>query len=322
MSPASYQLLHPAMWVQIYIFCSFALNKKRLKMAHKAGFVNIIGNPNVGKSTLINELLGERLSIITAKAQTTRHRILGIYNDDDHQVVFSDTPGIVDPGYKLHDSMLKSVKGTFSDADIILYVVEVGETKVKDEDLLHKLTKVKVPVIVLINKIDLADTKVVEAQIEHWKNMVPNGMILPISALNKFNVDKVMEKVLELIPESPPYYDKDEYTDRPMRFFVAEIVREKILLNYSKEVPYSCEVVVEEYKDEPEIVHIRANIIVSRDSQKGIIIGHQGKMLKRTGIMARKDIEEMVGKQVMLNLYVKVDKNWRDDERKLKKYGY
>lgn len=291
-------------------------------MAHKAGFVNIIGNPNVGKSTLINELLGERLSIITAKAQTTRHRILGIYNDDDHQVVFSDTPGIVDPGYKLHDSMLKSVKGTFSDADIILYVVEVGETKVKDEDLLHKLTKVKVPVIVLINKIDLADTKVVEAQIEHWKNMVPNGMILPISALNKFNVDKVMEKVLELIPESPPYYDKDEYTDRPMRFFVAEIVREKILLNYSKEVPYSCEVVVEEYKDEPEIVHIRANIIVSRDSQKGIIIGHQGKMLKRTGIMARKDIEEMVGKQVMLNLYVKVDKNWRDDERKLKKYGY
>lgn len=291
-------------------------------MKHKAGFVNIIGSPNVGKSTLMNELLGERLSIITSKAQTTRHRILGIYNDDQHQVVFSDTPGVVNPGYKLHEAMLKSVQGAFTDADVLIYVAEIGEKEVKNAQLLEAINGLEVPVLVLINKIDLSNEEIVENQIEHWNKLIPKGMVLPISALNKFNTDMVMQKILELLPEAPAYYDKDHLSDRPIRFFVSEIIREKILLNYEKEVPYSCEVLIEEYKEEEKITRIGAVIIVARESQKGIIIGHKGSKLKRIGTTARKDIEKMLNQKVFLQMHVKVDKNWRDDERKLRKYGY
>lgn len=291
-------------------------------MTHKAGFVSIIGSPNVGKSTLMNELVGERMSIITSKAQTTRHRIMGILNTDDCQVVFSDTPGVLDPNYKLQESMMTAVNQSLSDADVILLVVELNETKLNNVDFLDKLKKVDTPMVVLINKVDLGDNEAVEKSVAFWNEQLPNAEILPISALHKFNTEYILNKIFSLIPPSPPYFDKDQLTDRPMRFFVSEIIREKILLNYKKEIPYSVEIIVEEYKDEKKIVKIRAVILVSRDSQKGIIIGHQGSKLKKIGTESRKDLEEFIQKKVFLDLYVKVDKNWREKENKLKQYGY
>ena len=291
-------------------------------MKHKAGFVNIVGNPNVGKSTLTNALVGERLSIITSKAQTTRHRIMGIVNEDDYQIVFSDTPGILKPSYLMQEGMMNFVTSSFQDADIIILVIEMGEKQMNDEKMLKRLTGAEVPVLLLINKVDLASPEEVEKSIALWNGIVPNAQILPISALEGFNVDTLMNRIIELLPESPPYFPKDEMTDKPMRFFISEIIREKILLNYSKEIPYSCEVIVEEYHDEPEIVKIRAIIMVMRDSQRGIIIGHQGKMIKKTGTMSRQEIEQFINKKVFLDLYVKVDKDWRNKERNLKNYGY
>lgn len=289
---------------------------------HKAGFVNIIGNPNVGKSTLMNQLVGERLSIITSKAQTTRHRIFGIVNTDDSQIVYSDTPGIVVPSYKMHEGMMQFVTSALVDADIILYMTEVGEKKIKDEKTLQRIQKSSVPVLHIINKIDLADQEKLEAHIDNWKEILPKAELYPISALTNFNIDNLMNRIVELLPENPPYYPKDSLTDRPERFFVSEIIREKIFLNYDKEVPYSCEVVVEEFKEEPKIIRIRAEIMVARKSQKGIIIGHKGSKLKKVGTEARKDIEAFFEKKVFLDLYVKVDDNWRDSEQNLKRYGY
>jgi GTP-binding protein Era len=288
---------------------------------HKSGFVNILGKPNVGKSTLMNALLGEKLSIITPKAQTTRHRILGIANDDDYQIVFSDTPGIIKPGYKLQEHMMSFVQSAMEDADLFILVTEVDDD-FKDEKTLNKLQKTDIPVMLLINKIDLANQDQVTAKCEQWKRDFPSFMVLPISALNNFNLDQVMNKILEIIPENPPYFPKDELTDRPLRFFIAEMIREKILLNYQKEIPYSVEVAVEEYKEEEKLVRIRCVIFVARDSQKGIIIGHKGSALKRIGTQARKDIEEFIGKQVFIDLHVKVSKNWRDNDLQLGRFGY
>ncbi|MCB0402046.1 MAG: GTPase Era [Flavobacteriales bacterium] len=289
---------------------------------HKAGFVNIIGAPNVGKSTLMNELVGERLSIITSKAQTTRHRILGIVNDEEHQIVFSDTPGIVDPAYKMHEGMMSFVKSAISDADVLLVMVEAQEKEFKDKEILARLQKTSTPIILLINKIDEVEQAFLEERVAYWKGQLPQAKIFPISALHRFNVDQVLLEIKALLPEFPPFYDKDALTDRPERFFVSEIIREKILLHYKKEIPYSCEVEVEEFKDEPNIVRIRAVIMVIRDSQKGIIIGHQGKGLKRVGTEARKDMEQFLGKKVFLELYVKVNKDWRNNEAQLKRFGY
>jgi GTP-binding protein Era len=288
---------------------------------HKSGFVNILGKPNVGKSTLMNALLGEKLSIITPKAQTTRHRILGIANDDDYQIVFSDTPGIIKPGYKLQEHMMSFVQSAMEDADLFILVTEVDDD-FKDEKTLNKLQKTDIPVMLLINKIDLANQDQVTAKCEQWKRDFPSFMVLPISALNNFNLYQVMNKILEIIPENPPYFPKDELTDRPLRFFIAEMIREKILLNYQKEIPYSVEVAVEEYKEEEKLVRIRCVIFVARDSQKGIIIGHKGSALKRIGTQARKDIEEFIGKQVFIDLHVKVSKNWRDNDLQLGRFGY
>jgi len=288
---------------------------------HKSGFVNILGKPNVGKSTLMNALLGEKLSIITPKAQTTRHRILGIANDDDYQIVFSDTPGIIKPGYKLQEHMMNFVYSALEDADLFILLTEVDDD-FKDEKILNKLQKTDIPVLLLINKIDLASQDKVVARCEQWKRDFPSFLVLPISALNKFNLDQVMNKILEIIPENPPYFPKDELTDRPMRFFIAEMIREKILLNYQKEIPYSVEVAVEEYKEEAKIVRIRCVIYVARDSQKGILIGHKGSALKKIGTQARKDIEEFIGKQVFIDLHVKVSKNWRDNDLQLGRFGY
>ncbi len=291
-------------------------------MSHKAGFVNIIGNPNVGKSTLMNELVGERLSIITSKAQTTRHRILGIVNDEESQIVFSDTPGIVNPAYKLHEGMMQFVSTALIDADVILYMTEIGEKHIKDEKIFNRIVNAKVPVLLLLNKIDTASQEEVEEKMRSWSEMLPKAEIIPMSVLNKFNIEKVMVRIKELIPESPPFYDKAELTDRPERFFVTEIIREKILLNYKKEIPYSCEVIIESFKVGSNITHIIANIIVSRDSQKGIIIGHKGSKLKKVGTDARKDIETFLQNKVYLELFVKVDKDWRNKENRLKNYGY
>lgn len=289
---------------------------------HKAGFVNIIGSPNVGKSTLMNELVGERLSIITSKAQTTRHRILGIVNDEEHQIVFSDTPGIVDPAYKMHEGMMSFVKSAISDADVLLVMVEAKEREFKDKDILERLQKTSTPIILLINKIDQIEQEELEAKVAFWQSQIPEAKVFPIAALHNFNVDQVVLEIKALLPESPPFYDKDALTDRPEKFFISEIIREKILLNYKKEIPYSCEVEVESFKEEPDIVRIRAVIMVIRDSQKGILIGHQGKGLKRVGTEARKDMEQFLNKKVFLELYVKVNKDWRNDDNMLKRFGY
>ncbi|TVQ13320.1 MAG: GTPase Era [Bacteroidetes bacterium] len=290
-------------------------------MMHKAGFVNILGKPNVGKSTLMNALLGENLSIITPKAQTTRHRILGIANEENYQIVFSDTPGIIKPGYKLQEYMMGFVHTAIEDADIFLLISQV-DNDFDDETILEKLRKTEAPVLLLINKIDLATQDEVIAKCEQWKKDFPNFKVLPISALNNFNLDQLMDKIVEILPESPPYYSKDDLTDRPVRFFISEIVREKILMNYQKEIPYSVEVSVDSFKEEEKIIHIRCVIHVVRDSQKGILIGHQGKALKKIGTEARKDIEKFLGKHVFIDLHVKVSKNWRDNDMQLGRFGY
>lgn len=291
-------------------------------MAHKAGFVNIIGSPNVGKSTLMNALVGEKLSIITSKAQTTRDRIMGIVNGDDFQIVYSDTPGIIKPGYMLHESMMKSVDSAFSDADVILFMTDINETSLIDKTIIPKLNKINQPILCLINKIDLADQEAVASKISHWQSQIKRAHIIVLSALNKFNVDAVLEKVIENLPESPPYFPKDQLTDKPEKFFVAEIIREKIFERYKQEVPYSSAVVVESFKEENKLIRIRAEIIVERDTQKGIMIGHHGKALKKIGTLARLKMESFLGKKVFLELYVRVNKDWRKNNRALKKLGY
>ena len=289
---------------------------------HKSGFVNIIGNPNVGKSTLMNSLVGEKLSIITSKAQTTRHRILGIVNGEDFQLVLSDTPGIIKPNYKLQASMMDFVKTAIDDADIIVYMIEAGESTLKDEDLYNKIKSSNIPILLIINKIDLSNQQNIEEQVEKWKDILPDAEIFPISALEKFQVENLLERLIELLPECPPYFPKDQMTDKPERFFVNEIVREKILLNYKKEIPYSVEVLTEEFKEDENIIRIRSIIMVERDSQKGIIIGHKGEALKKVGIEARKDLEAFFGKQIHIELFVKVNKNWRNNQNQLKRFGY
>ncbi|NQX77587.1 GTPase Era [Gilvibacter sp.] len=291
-------------------------------MAHKAGFVNIIGNPNVGKSTLMNAFVGERLSIITSKAQTTRHRILGIVNGDDFQVILSDTPGIIKPAYELQAAMMDFVKSAFEDADVLLYLVELGEKSLKDEAFFKKINSTQIPVLLLINKIDTGDEEKLKEAVALWSEQVPNAEVFAISALENFGVEQVFKRVLELLPESPPFYPKDALTDKPERFFVNESIREKILLHYKKEIPYSVEIETEEFFEEEEIIRMRSVIMVERDSQKGIIIGHKGAAIKRVGMEARKDLEKFFGKQVHLELYVKVNKNWRSSERQLRRFGY
>ena len=290
-------------------------------MGHKAGFVNILGKPNVGKSTLMNALVGEKLSVITSKAQTTRHRILGILSDEDYQIVFSDTPGIVDPHYKLHESMMSEVKSAMEDADIVLYVIELGET-MPDEKLLSFIERKKLPVIIALNKIDMGSQDEVQSAIESWKIQLPSAQVLPISALHNFNVDQLLTMILESLPEHPAFYPKDELTDKNYRFFISEIIREKILLLYRKEVPYSVEVIVDSIKEAEDIVRITAFIYVSRETQKIIIIGKGGKAIKRLGTDARKDIEKFLNKKVYLELSVKVEKDWRNKEQSLKRFGY
>lgn len=289
---------------------------------HKSGFVNIVGNPNVGKSTLMNQLVGERISIITSKAQTTRHRILGIVNTEDYQIVYSDTPGVLRPNYKLQESMLGFSESALNDADVLLYMTDVVEKTDKNEKFLSKVQRVDVPVLLLINKVDQTNQKELEALVMQWKELLPKAEIYPLSATNNFNIDTIKSRILELIPESPPYFEKDALTDRPARFFVTEIVREKILLYYQKEVPYSVEVVVEEFKEEEKIINMRVLIIVERDSQKGIIIGNKGSAIKKVGMMARKDIERFFDKQVFMEMYVKVEKDWRSRDNILKNFGY
>ncbi|MEC8602800.1 MAG: GTPase Era [Bacteroidota bacterium] len=291
-------------------------------MSHRAGFVNIIGSPNVGKSTLMNKLVGEKLSIITSKMQTTRHRILGIVNDDKYQIIFSDTPGILDPGYKLHENMMKFVAEAIQDADVLIVMTDIYESLDKLKERSDKLAQLEIPVLVLINKIDQSDAEKLVEQVDTWKKLVPKAEILPISALHDLGCDFILPRIIDLLPESPPYFGKDELTDRNTRFFISEIIREKILIQFKKEVPYSCEVVVEEYKEDENIVRIRANIIVSRTTQKGILIGHKGEKIKKLGMASRKDIEKFIDSKVHLALFVKVDKDWRNKEDKLKKYGY
>ena len=291
-------------------------------MAHKSGFVNIIGSPNVGKATLMNVLVGERLSIITSKAQTTRHRIMGIVNGEDFQIVYSDTPGVLKPNYKLQESMMDFVNTALQDADIILFVTDIYEDIKIEEKVLHKIKNTNAHVLLLVNKIDLSTQDKLEEKVQYWKTEVPKAEVIPVSALEKFNVSYVFDRILALLPESPGFYDKDQLTDKPERFFVSEIIREKILTNYKKEIPYSVEVVVESFKNEEKIIKIRAEIMVVRDSQKGIIIGHQGKALKKVGTEARKDMEEFFQKQVFLELFVKVNKDWRDSDTQLKRFGY
>ena len=291
-------------------------------MEHKSGFVNIIGNPNVGKSTLLNSMIGQDISIITNKAQTTRHRIKGILSDKNYQIVFSDTPGIIKPAYKLQESMMQYVKSAFQDADVILYVVEIGEQGLKDEEIFEKIKKLKIPLIILLNKIDLVSQDKVLLEIENWKRKFSKAIILPISALNKFNINEIIDAIVEVLPISPPYYSKDDVTDKSERFFIEEIIREKILKHYKKEVPYSVEISVDEFFEEEDIVRIRAIIYVLRESQKGILIGHKGLGLKRIGTEARKDIEKMLDKKVFLATPIKVKKDWRNDNNQLKKFGY
>lgn len=289
---------------------------------HKAGFVNIIGNPNVGKSTLMNAFVGEKLSIITSKAQTTRHRIFGIVSGDDFQIVFSDTPGIIKPSYALQASMMDFVKSAFEDADILIYMVEIGEKELKDEAFFKRINQLDVPVLLLINKVDTSDQSVLEEQVAYWKEKVPRAEIYPISALRNFQTEVVFNRIIELLPESPAFFPKDQLTDKPERFFVNEIIREKILLHYKKEIPYSVEVETESFADSETIIHIRSVIMVERESQKGIIIGHKGEALKRVGIEARTDLEKFFGKQIHLELFVKVNKDWRSNVRQLRRFGY
>ena len=289
---------------------------------HKAGFVNIVGNPNVGKSTLMNLLVGERISIATFKAQTTRHRIMGILNTEDMQIVFSDTPGVLKPNYKLQESMLNFSQSALVDADVLLYVTDTVEKPDKNSDFMEKVRNIKVPVLLLINKIDLIIQDLLIKLVEEWHEMLPHAEIIPISAKAKFNTDVVMKRIKELIPDSPPYFDKDQWTDKPARFFVTEIIREKILLYYDKEIPYSVEVVVEKFKEDAKSIHINAVIYVERDSQKGIIIGHQGKALKKVATEARKTLEHFFGKSIYLETFVKVDKDWRSSDKELKNFGY
>lgn len=291
-------------------------------MKHRSGFVNIIGHPNVGKSTLMNQLVGEKLSIITSKAQTTRHRILGIVNEEDYQIIYSDTPGVIEPAYKLQEGMMKFVFNSLEDADLFLLMVECGQQSFKNEKLFEFLSKTETPIILLINKIDISNQDVLEEQVQHWHKQLPKAEVLPVSALHNFNVDVLKQKIVEKLPECPPYYPKDSLTDKTERFFVEEKIREKILLNYEQEVPYSTEVLVEEFKEEEEIIRIRANIFVSRDSQKGILIGRGGSKLKKVGTEARKDLEAFFEKKIYLNLFVKVNKDWRNDEGQLKRFGY
>ena len=287
-------------------------------MEHKAGFVNIIGNPNVGKSTLMNALVGEKISIITNKAQTTRHRILGILNEDSFQIVFSDTPGVLNPSYTLQENMMSFVYSSFSDADILIYLLEIGEKGLKDVKVIDRIKNASVPVLILLNKIDLANQEIVNKEIDKWSKEFPNAELLPISALNNFNLDKIKSRLIELLP----YYDKDAITDKTERFLVQEIIREKILLHYKQEIPYSVEIGVEEFTEEKDLVRIRAVIYVMRESQKGIIIGHKGLGLKRIGTESRKDIEKMLDKKVFLETPIKVKKNWRNNKNQLKKFGY
>jgi GTP-binding protein Era len=291
-------------------------------MSHKAGFVNIIGNPNVGKSTLMNAFVGERLSIITSKAQTTRHRILGIVNGDDFQVILSDTPGIIKPAYEMQESMMNFVKSAFEDADILIYMVEIGEQDLKDEAFFKKIIHAEIPILLLLNKIDTSDQTQLEEQVAYWTAKVPNAEIFPISALQNFNVKEVFNRILDLLPESPAYYPKDQLTDKPERFFVNETIREKILLHYKKEIPYSVEIETEEFFEDENIIRIRALIMVERETQKGIIIGHKGEALKRVGVEARADLEKFFGKQIHIEMYVKVNKNWRSNTNMLKRFGY
>ena len=289
---------------------------------HKSGFINIIGNPNVGKSTLMNCLVGEKLSIITSKAQTTRHRIIGIVNGDEFQLIFSDTPGIVKPSYELQNSMMDFVKSALDDADIILYMLEIGEKSIKDLSVHNKILNAKIPTLILLNKIDLSNQEDLEQEVNKWSAQYPNSEIFPISALNNFNIENLINRIIELIPESPPYFPKDQLTDKPERFFVNEKLREKILMYYDKEIPYSVEIVTEEFKEEENLIKIRSQILVERESQKGIIIGHKGSALKKIGTKARLDLEKFFDKKVFIDLHVKVSKNWRSNTRLLKKFGY
>lgn len=291
-------------------------------MAHKSGFVNILGNPNVGKSTIMNALVGENLSIITSKAQTTRHRIMGIVNGEDFQVIYSDTPGIISPNYRLHELMMKYVSMALTDADILIYVTDIEEDSFKSIDYIEKLGKIKIPILLLINKIDLSSQEKVEQMVTRWKELLPRAFVIPLSAKEKFNLDPVFGKIIELLPESPPYYPKDTLTDKSERFFASEIIREKVFLNYQKEIPYSIEVEIEEFIDGDNLLKIRAIIHVARDTQKGIIIGNKGSALKKTGTAARLDLEGFFDKKVFLELYVKVNKDWRRKDHQLRRFGY
>lgn len=298
-------------------------SNEEIAPAHKSGFVNIVGNPNVGKSTLMNDLVGERISIITSKAQTTRHRIMGIVNTPEYQIVFSDTPGVLKPKYKLQESMLEFSKSALTDADVLLYVTDVVEDPTKNADFLQKVAQETVPVLLVINKIDLLkDQAELEAIVEKWKGILPNAEVFATSAKEHFNVQNLMARILELLPVAPPYFGKDALTDKPARFFVTEIIREKLLTNYDKEIPYSAEVIVEKFDEKEGAIHIMAVIYVERDSQKGIIIGHQGQKIKKVGIEARKDIEKFFGKRVYLEMFVKVEPDWRQKESKLRSFGY
>ncbi len=291
-------------------------------MSHKAGFVNIVGSPNVGKSTLMNRLMGQKLSIVTPKAQTTRHRILGIVNEDDYQIVFSDTPGVVNAAYKMHDAMMSYVNSAIQDADILIFITDIFEDEMNHLETLERIKKLEIPVITLINKIDLGTQEKIMERITYWQERLPKSYVYLMSALHGFNIDLLWERILKMIPESPAYYDKEDVSDRPMRFFVSEIIREKIFIHCQKEIPYSCHIDIEEYIEEAGIIRIRALIIVERDSQKGIVIGKGGEMLKRIGREARQEIEPFVGQKVFLETFVKVDKDWRATDSKLKKYGY
>ncbi|GEM_PF-13132 len=303
-----------------FCFTNFAV--RNIIFMHKAGFVNIVGKPNAGKSTLLNQLMGEKLAIVTQKAQTTRHRIFGIYNEEDLQIVFSDTPGVLDPKYGLQEKMMDFVKDSLQDADVFLFIVDVTDKAEPSEFLIDKLNKIPVPVLLLLNKVDQTDQAGLEKLVEDWHNRIPKAEILPISALNAFNTEIILPKIKSLLPESPPYYDKDQFTDKPERFFVNEAIREKILLNYDKEIPYSVEVVTEQFKEKEGIIFIDSIIYVERDTQKGIIIGHKGEAIKKVGTDARLDLEKFFSKKIHLNLFVKVKKDWRKNDRDLKNFGY